>query len=53
MPAQEAVAVALCKSLLLPLDDPLWLAREVAIRTSRAPASTAACGGMASATCAI
>jgi transposase-like protein len=63
-PAQEAVAVALRKALLLPLDDLLALAiglepmapsmarcASSLIRMSRARASTAAFGGMGWATC--
>ncbi len=63
-PAQEAVAVALRTTLLLPLDDLLALAiglepmapsmarcASSSTRTSPAPASTVACGGMASGTC--
>ncbi len=56
-PVQEAVAVSLRKTLLLPLDDLLCVVREllnpnVSRSGSRAPAWTAACVGMAWATCA-
>ena len=43
-PAQEAVAVALRRALLLPLDDLLASCASSSIHTSRARASTAACG---------
>ncbi len=50
-PAQEAMAVALRKALLLPLDDLLAVVREFLTRMSPARASTAACGAMGWAIC--
>ena len=52
-PAQEAVAVALRKALLIPLDDLLAVIREFLNQTSHALVWTVACGDMASATCVI
>lgn len=51
-PAQKAVAVALRKSLLLPLDDLLSVVREFLNPDVSRSGSIAACGGMARATCA-
>jgi len=50
-PAQEAVAVALRKTLLVSLDDLLAVVREFLNPQSRARVWTAACVGMGSATC--
>lgn len=51
-PAQEAVAVAMRKSLLLPLEDLLSAVGEFLNPTSLARVSTAACNGTGRATCA-
>jgi transposase-like protein len=52
-PAQEAVAVALRKTLLVSLDDLLAVVREFLNRASRALVWIAACVGMAWGICAI
>lgn len=51
-PAQEAVAVALRKSLLLPLDDLLSVVREFLNPNVSRSGPTAACGATGWATCA-
>ena len=52
-PAQEAVAVALRKALLISLDDLLAVIRDFSTQTSHGLVWTVACGDMASATCVI
>ncbi len=50
-PAQEAVAVSLRRTLLLPLNDLLALVRKFLNRMSRTRGSTAACAGTACPNC--